>query len=106
MVARKLETHGLHNLQNHRVVLTGGGSQLPGMREVANLILNKQVRLGGPRNIGGLPEPLANNPIFATSLGMLLFATNNIECKPKKVINRPLGGNKLMKIFNWIKQNS
>ena len=106
LVARKLETHGLHNLQNHRVVLTGGGSQLPGMREVANLILNKQVRLGGPRNIGGLPEPLANNPIFATSLGMLLFATNNIECKPKKVINRPLGGNKLMKIFNWIKQNS
>lgn len=107
LVARKLDSHGLKNRQNHRVVLTGGCSQLPGIRDVANLILDKQVRLGGPRNLQGVPEKLNNNPIFATALGMLLFATNNIERKPKKIVNNPVGeGNKISKIFNWIRQNS
>ncbi|MBP1532140.1 MAG: cell division protein FtsA, partial [Alphaproteobacteria bacterium] len=106
LVAHKLDAHGLHNRQNHRVVLTGGCSQLTGIREVANLILDKQVRLGNPRNIAGLPDKL-NSPIFSTALGMLLFATNNIERKPKKIINSS-GSDKssLAKIFNWIRQNS
>lgn len=107
LIARKLDAHGLKNKSNHRVVLTGGCSQLPGISDVANLILDKQVRLGGPRNIPGIPEKLHNNPIFSTALGMLLFATNNTERKPDKIISHPSGdGNKLAKIFNWIRQNS
>lgn len=107
LVAHKLDAHGLHNLQNHRVVLTGGCSQLVGIREVAKMILDKQVRLGGPRNILGVPDKLNNNPIFSTALGMLLFATNNIERKPKRIVNHPVGEHgRFAKIFNWIKQNS
>ena len=107
LVAHKLDAHGLHNMSNHRVVLTGGCSQLVGIREVAKLILDKPVRLGGPRNIQGIPDKLNNNPIFSTALGMLLFATNNIERKPKRVVNHPVGeGGRFSKIFNWIKQNS
>ena len=107
LIAHKLDAHGLHNMPNHRVVLTGGCSQLVGIREVAKLILDKQIRLGGPRNIQGVPDKLNNNPIFSTALGMLLFATNNIERKPKRVVNHPVGeGGRLSKIFNWIKQNS
>jgi cell division protein FtsA len=88
-------------------VLTGGCSQLVGIREVANMILDKQVRLGGPRNIPGLPEQLNNNPIFSTALGMLLFEINNIERKPKKIVNHVSGeGGRFSKIFNWIRQNS
>ncbi len=107
LIANKLDAHGLHNQPNHRVVLTGGCSQLVGIREVAKMILDKQVRLGGPRNIQGVPDKLNNNPIFSTALGMLLFATNNIERKPKRVVNHPIGeSGKFSKIFNWIKQNS
>lgn len=107
LIANKLDAHGLHNQPNHRVVLTGGCSQLVGIREVAKMILDKQVRLGGPRNIQGVPDKLNNNPIFSTALGMLLFATNNIERKPKRVVNHPVGeGGRFSKIFNWIKQNS
>ena len=106
MVARKLAQQGLHNHKNHRVVLTGGCSQLPGIRDVAAVILDKQVRLGGPRNIQGIPE-IINNPTFSTALGLLLLATTSMERKPHKVINSPNGdGGKLMKIFNWIRQNS
>ncbi len=107
LINKKLDAHGLRGQQNHRVVLTGGCSQLPGIRAVANLILDKQVRLGGPRNITGVPEHLNNNPIFSTALGMLLFETNNMERKPKKTITRPVGeGGKIAKIFNWLRQNS
>lgn len=106
MVARKLAQQGLQNHPNHRVVLTGGSSQLPGIRDVAAVILDKQVRLGGPRNIQGIPE-IINNPTFSTALGLLYLATTNMERKPKKIINRPVGGNGLFsKIFNWVKQNS
>ena len=106
MVARKLAQQGLQNRQNHRVVLTGGCSQLPGIRDVAAVILDKQVRLGGPRNIQGIPE-IINNPTFSTALGLLYLATTNMERKPKKIVNRPIGeGGKLSKIFNWIRQNS
>ena len=106
MVARKLAQQGLQNRQNHRVVLTGGCSQLPGIRDVASVILDKQVRLGGPRNIQGIPE-IINNPTFSTALGLLYLATTNMERKPKKIVNRPIGeGGKLSKIFKWIRQNS
>jgi cell division protein FtsA len=107
LINKKLDAHGLKNNHNHRVVLTGGGSQLPGMRTVGNLILDKQVRIGGPRNLTGVPEHINNNPIFSTALGMLLFEVNNIEHKPTKVINRPASGSgKIAKIFNWLRQNS
>ena len=106
MVAHRLSLQGLKNLQNHRVVLTGGSSQLPGMRDVAAMILDKQVRLGGPRNIAGIPESI-NNPTFSTALGLLILATQNSERKPKKIVNHPVGeGGKISKIFNWIRQNS
>ena len=106
MVAQKLEKQGLKNAKNHRVVLTGGSSQLPGIRDIAAVILDKQVRLGGPRNLKGIPE-IINNPTFSTALGLLLFANSNIERKPKKIVSYSSGeGSKLSKIFNWIRQNS
>ncbi len=107
LIARKLDAHGLRGQRNHRVVLTGGCSQLPGIQYVANVILDKQIRLGGPRNIPGVPEHLNNNPIFSTALGMLLFEMHNMERKPKKTISRPIGeSGKIAKIFNWLRQNS
>lgn len=106
MVGKKLVLHGLANQKNHRVVLTGGTSQLPGINEVASVVLNKQIRSGGPRNIANIPDAL-NSPIFSTALGLLSFATSNNEHKPKKIINRPSNeSGKISKIFNWLKQNS
>ena len=106
LAGRKLAAHGLAGQKNHRVVLTGGTSLLPGIRNVAALILDKQVRLGGPRNIQGLPEVI-NNPMFSTTLGLLMFATESKERRPKKIVNHPVGEKgRFAKIFNWLKQNS
>lgn len=105
LVGQKLREQGLENVTSHRVVLTGGSSQLPGIGEVATLILDKQVRLGRPKNIINLPESL-HNPAFSTCAGLLLFALNYTEKKPGKIINKPSSnGNEFFKIFSWLKNN-
>ena len=54
----------------NRVVLTGGACQLPGVREMAARMLSRQVRLGRPATLRGLPE-LASGPAFSTAAGLL-----------------------------------
>lgn len=105
MVAKKLAEQGLKDVSNHRVVLTGGCSSLNGIREVANLVLNKQVRLGIPRNIPNIPTYLYD-PKYSTALGMLLFAINFRERRPytnNTTTLTDIGGVK--KILAWFKQN-
>ncbi len=107
MVSKKLDEHGLKDVSNHRVVLTGGTSSLSGIRDVAALILNKQVRLGIPRNIPNIPTYLYD-PKYSTALGMLLFAINCKEYRPLTPSASPIslgniGGVK--KILSWFKQN-
>ncbi len=106
MVARKLEEVGLGDVSSHRVVLTGGASQLPGVREIASMVLDKQVRVGRPKNILNLPDNLYN-PSFSTCIGLLLFALNYTEKKPSKIVNKPArgGDGTLGKIFGWLRQN-
>ena len=106
MVGRKLEEVGLGDVTSHRVVLTGGASQLPGVREIASMVLDKQVRVGRPKNILNLPDNLYN-PSFSTCIGLLLFALNYTEKKPSKIVNKPSrgGDSGLGKIFGWLRQN-
>ncbi len=89
MVNRKLREAGLEHDSSHRVVLTGGGSQLSGVVDVAAMVLDKQVRLGRPKNILNLPDNLYA-PSFSTCIGMLLFGVNFSERRPKKIINKPI----------------
>ncbi|HEY0835176.1 MAG TPA: cell division protein FtsA [Azospirillum sp.] len=76
LVRSRLEQSGFGKLAGRRVVLTGGASQLPGTRELAQLILDKQVRLGRPTRIAGLPE--ANGgPAFSTAAGLLIHSVRH-----------------------------
>ena len=54
------------------VVLAGGSSQLAGLPEVAARILGRQVRIGRPLGIAGLPD-LAKGPAFAAAAGLLVY---------------------------------
>jgi len=55
-----------------RIVLTGGASQLTGLSELAGRILGRQVRIGRPLGISGLPEA-AKGPAFAAAAGLLVY---------------------------------
>ncbi len=73
LVRSHLEASGVDKIAGRRTVLTGGACQLPGMTEIAGLILDKQVRIGRPGRIAGLAEATAG-PAFATCAGLLNYA--------------------------------
>jgi cell division protein FtsA len=70
MVKRHLENSGFESQAGRRLVLTGGASQLIGVRELAARTFGKQVRLSRPRAIPGMADA-ATGPAFATAIGML-----------------------------------
>ncbi|HQT39923.1 MAG TPA: cell division protein FtsA [Acidocella sp.] len=76
LVKDRLETAGLAGAGGNRVVLTGGASQLGGVREMAAQMLDRNVRLGKPNAMVGLPDS-ATAPNFATLAGLLAFATGD-----------------------------
>ena len=57
------------------MVLTGGASQLAGARDLAQVILDKPVRLGKPSRIAGLTEA-TGGPAFTVAAGLLLHTVN------------------------------
>jgi cell division protein FtsA len=71
MVRERLDSFGTS--AGTRVVLTGGASQLSGVREMAAAILERQVRIGRPMSLRGLPASAAG-PAFATAVGLLAWA--------------------------------
>ncbi|MGE0007476.1 MAG: cell division protein FtsA [Parvibaculaceae bacterium] len=73
MVRERLDRASFAKLAGSRVVLTGGGSELTGVREVAAQWLNRQTRLGAPLPVAGMPEA-ARAPAFATAMGLLNYA--------------------------------
>jgi cell division protein FtsA len=78
LVRQHLEASGYYHSAGRRVVLTGGASQLAGVRELAQLVLDKQVRLGKPRRLTGQPEAVSG-PAFATAVGLLAFTQQPVE---------------------------
>ncbi|MGH7212815.1 MAG: cell division protein FtsA, partial [Acetobacteraceae bacterium] len=72
-VKDRLESSGLGRAAGNRVVLTGGACQLAGVREMAARMLGRQVRLGRPHAIRGVPDS-ASGPAFATAAGLLHWA--------------------------------
>ena len=81
LVKARLETSGMEPLGGNRLVLTGGASQLQGVRELAAEILQKQVRVGRPLRLRGLAEAVSG-PAFAACAGMISFSLDNPAALP------------------------
>ena len=73
MVKLHLVKSGFDQVGGRKVVLTGGGSQLQGVRDIAAQVLDRQVRIGKPLRLQGLAEA-AGGPAFSTCAGLLFHA--------------------------------
>ncbi|MDE2337093.1 MAG: cell division protein FtsA, partial [Alphaproteobacteria bacterium] len=73
LVRAKIVDSGMSQIAGRRVILTGGASQLPGLCDIGQLILDKKIRLGKPRSIKGLAEA-TGGPAFSTAVGLLIYA--------------------------------
>lgn len=80
LVRQEIKRSGYEALLPAGVVLTGGTSQLPGIREVAGDVLNLPVRLGRPQDLRGLVDKL-RSPAYSASVGMLRWAQMVVEEK-------------------------
>jgi cell division protein FtsA len=105
LVRARLEASGFDKLGGRRVVLTGGTCQLPGTRDLASLILDKQVRLGKPIHVDGLAES-TGGPAYAGAAGLLTYAMEAETALPPEA--RPQTkdpGSLLLKVGGWIREH-
>jgi cell division protein FtsA len=70
LVRQEIKRSGYDGLLPAGVVLTGGSSPLPGMRDVAADVLHLPVRSAQPEGVRGLVDQL-RSPAFATAFGLL-----------------------------------
>jgi cell division protein FtsA len=105
LVRARLEASGADRLAGRRVVLTGGASQLPGLRELASQALDKQVRVGKPGNIAGLSET-TNGPAYATCAGLLAYAAEVQTATPEHDKgDRDAPSGVFGRIGHWLREN-
>jgi len=76
LILRELVKSELLQFIGSGVVLTGGASLLPGIKEMAENIFRLPVRIGYPRGVKGLKE-VVNNPMYATGIGLVLYGNNH-----------------------------
>ncbi len=76
-VALRLPQMGFAGPQARQVVLTGGGAEIKSIADFAQGVLGKNVRLGRPRGLTGLPDA-QSGCAFATLAGLALFAAEDL----------------------------
>jgi cell division protein FtsA len=81
-VRDSLEATNTRDLLPGGVVLTGGGSLLDGMTELAEDVLGMRARTTLPRRLKGGVKPV-QKPQYATSVGLLYFSARNDDPRPK-----------------------
>lgn len=85
-------------------MLTGGACQLPGTRELAALILDKQIRIGRPLRVAGLAEA-TGGPAFATTAGLVHFALSERAEIPRHGRALTEAPNEVIgRVGNWIRE--
>jgi len=73
LIMQEIKRSGYDGLLPAGMVLTGGTSALPGIRRVANEVLDMPVRTAQPENLKGMVDRL-NSPSYSTSVGLLYWA--------------------------------
>ncbi|MTI45423.1 cell division protein FtsA [Roseibium hamelinense] len=107
LVRDRLTASGFAGRVGKQIVLTGGASQLTGLSEVARRVLGRNVRLGRPLGVAGLPEA-AKGPAFAAAVGLLIYPqVAQIEQFEHKNRRSGWGGQTgyLARVGQWIRES-
>lgn len=106
LVRDRLEASGVARSAGRRVVLTGGASQLQGIRELSARVLDKQVRLGRPIRVSGLADA-TGGPAFSTCAGLLSLAMRRPLPALQDVVvaDSAMAGGPIARIGRWLATN-
>ena len=104
-VRARLDAAGFEHLPSQQIVLTGGGSQIPGLDGLASRILGNQVRLGRPLRVQGLPQS-TTGPGFSAAVGLCLFAAHpQDEWWDFDIPTERYPARSLKRAVRWFKEN-
>lgn len=108
LLRERLSKSGYGNVVGKRVVLTGGASQLAGMPEAARRVLGRNVRVGRPLGVAGLPEA-AKGPAFSTAVGLMIYPqVASFESRPAFGVSRfkmTGTGGRLHRMSQWLRDS-
>jgi cell division protein FtsA len=104
LIRDKMMKKGYLNHLRGGVVLTGGGSMMPGAAELAKEIFGVPARIGYPFELGGLVAEY-KSPIYSTAVGLIIYG-NETSSKGNEV---KTGGRRSKEGFgskfrNWMKE--
>jgi cell division protein FtsA len=103
-IKQKLIQHPAYKMAGRRLVLTGGASLLPGMTEIAGLVLDKQTRLGKPLYLKGTTEG-TRSPAFASCAGLLIYGQRQKSPYAMLTRKKEAPANSFGRIGMWLKEN-
>jgi cell division protein FtsA len=81
LIAEEFAHSGFDRSIHAGVVLTGGGSMLEGITEIAEDILDAPVRRSVPVEMGGLADAVGS-PIYSTGIGLALYGADQRRKAP------------------------
>jgi cell division protein FtsA len=97
LVLQEIKRSGYDGLLPAGMVLTGGSSALPGIRQLSSRVLGLPVRIAQPENLIGLVDKL-QSPAYSTSVGLVHWAFKMNEFAPQVDRKRP---NSKGGVFEW-----
>ncbi len=108
LIRDRIQRSGFSPIVGKRVVLTGGASQLTGLSEAARRILARNVRIGRPMGVSGLPSA-AKGPAFSTAVGLMIYpqvAEMETHASERGLLSA-LGGNssRFARMGQWLKES-
>ena len=102
MTQQKLNISGFDSLIPAGIVLTGGASKIEGAVELAEEVFHTPVRIGTPNSAEGFTE-IINNPIYATSVGLLEYGLKQKQEDHMNYIHRDK--NIFNRVSRWFGRN-
>lgn len=104
LASSELNRSGLDKVLSAGIVLTGGASKIAGAQELAERIFKLPVRIGKPHNVFGMPDVI-NNPIYATGVGLLVYALKQRQNQRELVLKQPSMKGLWSRMKNWFQGN-
>jgi len=101
LVVEEIKHSGYDGLLPAGLVITGGTSNLPGIRTVAGRVMGLPVRIAKPTGLIGMTDQL-NSPAYSTSIGLLQWALMMNEVTVVE-IKQPKRSNPVPKSLEWEK---
>ena len=101
LAAKEIKRSEFGDLLGAGVVVTGGGSLLPGTEDLAEEIFGMPSKIGVPQGFTGLVDS-ASSPIFATGVGLVLYGVGHGEEKMKEFSSEESG--LFGRVYQWMRR--